>query len=98
MAEVLPSLSRALEPPYHRGLDKTREGIEERTLMRLQYLDALRKLGLRPHDKSTARALGLSLRQCQRIAAGESRVPGPVAKLLRLALQRHVKSAALERL
>jgi hypothetical protein len=69
---------------------KTREGIEERTLMRLQYLDA-RKIGLRPHAKSTARALGLSLRQCQRIAAGESRVPGPVAKLLRLALQRHVK-------
>ena len=35
-----------------------------------QYLAALKKLGLTPASKATAKALGLSLRQCQRIAAG----------------------------
>ncbi len=48
-----------------------------------QYLAALKKLGLTPAGKATAEALGLSLRQCQRIAAG-ARVPEPVAKLLDL--------------
>lgn len=51
-----------------------------------QYLAALAKLGLLPSGKATAAALGLSLRQCQRIAAGHAAVPGPVAKLLELLL------------
>jgi hypothetical protein len=67
-------------------------------MTRLEYLAALRKLGLTPHGQATARALGLSLRQCQRIAAGVSPVPNPVAKLLRLALSRHVTAGELERL
>ena len=52
-----------------------------------QYLAALRRLDLTPAGKATAEALGLSLRQCQRIAAGAP-VPGPVAKLLALLLDR----------
>jgi hypothetical protein len=53
-----------------------------------QYLKALRALGLTPASKATATALGLSLRQAQRIAAGESKVPGPVAQLLACLLKR----------
>jgi hypothetical protein len=52
------------------------------------YLAALRSLGLTPSGKATAAALGLSLRQCQRIAAGVAEVPEPVAKLI-AAYQRH---------
>jgi len=46
------------------------------------YLKSLAKLDLTPASKQTAAALGLSLRQCQRIAAGDCAVPEPVAKLL----------------
>lgn len=53
-----------------------------------QYLAALKSLGLTPSGKATADVLGLSLRQCQRFAAGDSEVPGSVAKLLE-AYQRH---------
>jgi hypothetical protein len=56
-----------------------------------QYLAALHKLGLSPSGKATAEALGLSLRQCQRIAAGESAVPEPVAKLLRVMIRLELK-------
>lgn len=49
-----------------------------------QYLTALRALDLTPSSKKTAEALGLGIRQCQRIAAGDARVPEPVAILLRL--------------
>lgn len=52
-----------------------------------QYLAALKSLGLTPASKATAAALGLSLRQCQRIAAGDCDVPGPVDKLLRMYLR-----------
>lgn len=52
-----------------------------------QYLAALSKLGLSPSGKATAETLGLSLRQCQRIAAGDSDVPGPVEKLIALLLK-----------
>lgn len=48
-----------------------------------QYLAALRKLGLTTASKATAAALGLSLRQCQRIANDASTaVPGPIGRLL----------------
>lgn len=52
-----------------------------------QYLAALAKLGLTPAGKATAAALGLSLRQCQRIAAGRAPVPEPVAILLELSVE-----------
>jgi hypothetical protein len=46
-----------------------------------QYLAALKKLGLTPSGKATAAALGLSLRQCQRLAGGAA-IPEGTAKLL----------------
>jgi transcriptional regulator with XRE-family HTH domain len=52
-----------------------------------QYLAALAKLGLTPSGKQTAEAIGLTLRQAQRIAAGESDVHPAVAKLLRLMIE-----------
>lgn len=58
------------------------------TMTTKQYLAALKSLGLKPSGKATAEILGLSLRQCQRIAAGESAVPGPLAKLLHEYLRR----------
>lgn len=54
-----------------------------------QYLAALQKLGLTRVGKATAEALGLSLRQCQRIAMGQAPVPKPVAKLLTLLVERN---------
>lgn len=50
-----------------------------------QYLAALKKLDLTPAGQATAKALGLSLRQCQRISAGAP-VPEPVALLLAMYL------------
>lgn len=52
-----------------------------------QYLAALAKLGLTPSGKRTAELLGLSLRQCQRLAAGGN-VSATVALLLRM-YERH---------
>lgn len=52
-----------------------------------QYLRALKRLGLTPASKDTARALALSVRQCQRIASGESAVPKHVDLLLRMYLK-----------
>jgi hypothetical protein len=51
-----------------------------------QYLQALRRLKLLPHGNETAKVLGLSHRQVQRLAAG-SPIPGPVAKLLQMYLK-----------
>lgn len=51
-----------------------------------QYLAALKKLGLTRAGKATAETLGLTLRQCQRYAAGDP-VPEPIAKLLRLMIE-----------
>jgi hypothetical protein len=50
-----------------------------------QYLAALMRLGLTPASKATAKALGLSVRHCQRLAAGAP-VPEPVALLLAMYL------------
>lgn len=47
-----------------------------------QYLAALKRLNLTPSGKATAAALGLSLRQCQRIGAGQAPVPQTLALLL----------------
>ena len=52
-----------------------------------QYLKALDALGLTVAGKQTAKALGLGLRHCQRIAAGEVRVPPPVELLLGMYLK-----------
>ena len=51
----------------------------------LQYLKALKRLDLTPAGKATAAALGWTVRQCQRYAAGQA-VPQTVALLLRMYL------------
>lgn len=66
------------------GAEGPRGHPEGHTMTTKQYLAALKELGLTPSGKGTAAALGLSLRQVQRIAAGQAAVPGPVAKLLDL--------------
>ena len=55
-----------------------------------QYLAALKKLDLTPSGKATAAALGLSVRQCQRIACGAAPVPEAVALLLAMYLEHGV--------
>lgn len=55
-----------------------------------EYAATLEKLKMKPAARSTAAALGLSVRQCQRIAAGAAPVTGTLALLLTLLL----KSAA----
>lgn len=66
-------------------------------MTREEYLTALRKLKLTPAGKATAAALGLSLRHCQRIAAGRAVVPKPVAKLLTLLTIRHQRGRGSQR-
>lgn len=61
--------------------------IAESEMTTNQYLAAIEKLGLTPSGQQTADTLGLSLRQCQRIASGHSAVPGPVGKLLSLMIR-----------
>jgi hypothetical protein len=50
-----------------------------------QYIEALRKLGLTPY--AAALYIGISIRQSLRYASGESKIPGPVAKLIRMMLK-----------
>jgi hypothetical protein len=52
-----------------------------------QYLNALDQLGLTIAGKATAKALGLSLRQCMRLSSGDVPVPTPVEKLLQMYLK-----------
>lgn len=53
---------------------------------RKAYLAALEKLGLTPASMSTAEALGVTLRQCQRYAAGE-----PIRQTVVLLLQQYLE-------
>lgn len=52
-----------------------------------QYLTALEALGLTVAGQATAKALGMGVRHCQRIAAGNAPVPSPVEKLLKMYLK-----------
>lgn len=65
---------------------QTARSNEAHTMTTTQYLAALKKLQLTPHGKATSAALGLSLRQLARYAAGEP-IP-PTVGLLLEALQR----------
>jgi hypothetical protein len=56
-----------------------------------QYLAALKRLGLTPASKRTAAALGLTVRQCQRLAAGGN-VSDSVALLLAMYLRHGLPS------
>jgi hypothetical protein len=51
-----------------------------------QYLAALEKLGLKPCGQATAKALGLSVSQCTRIANSKCPVPRQAEIILRLML------------
>lgn len=51
------------------------------------YFDALKELGLPPTDPNTALALGVTLRQVQRYAAGQTPPPVTVTLLLRMYLK-----------
>ncbi len=61
-----------------------------------QYKAALKKLGLTPYARATAKVLGLSLRQCKRLAAGSSPIPGPVDRLLWVLVEHGVPGAWLD--
>jgi hypothetical protein len=52
-----------------------------------QYLAAIKRLGLTTAGQATAKALGLSVRQCKRLASGDSPVTGPVELLLGMYLR-----------
>lgn len=57
-----------------------------------EYRNALDALGLTIAGKATARALGLGVRHCQRLATGEVTVPGPVEKLLKMYIKHGLKN------
>ena len=57
-------------------------------MTRTQYRAAIERLGL--SIVGAAKVLGVSRRQAQRFASGESPVPEPVAKLLRLMIKHNV--------
>ena len=59
----------------------------EAHLTKKQYLAALKKLNLSPSGRATAAALGVTVRQAQRYAAG-AEVPLPIVIILRLMLDR----------
>lgn len=63
------------------------------TMTTKQYLAALKKLDLTPAGQATAAALGLTVRQCQRIAAADCPVPEPIARLLAAYLRHGLPSA-----
>ncbi len=56
-------------------------------MTRIEYLTALKSLGLKPASKATAAALGVSVRQIMRYAAGHP-IPRYVEIILELQLER----------
>jgi hypothetical protein len=59
----------------------------EKKMSERQFVAALKKLGLGVASQRTAAALGVGIRQCQRLAVGEQPVPPPVERLLKMYLQ-----------
>jgi hypothetical protein len=59
-----------------------------------QYRTAIAALGL--SQEGAGRWLGLSGRQGQRYATGESEIPGPVDKLLRIMLKLGIKPSEVD--
>jgi len=62
-------------------------GINTFTMTKTEYLKALKALGLGPASKATVEALGVSIRQIQRLAAGDQRIPKQTELLLRAYLR-----------
>ena len=59
-----------------------------------QYRKAIESLGL--SQQQAARWLGISPRTSQNYALGETRIPEPVAKLLRLTMKLKLKAEDIE--
>ena len=74
-------------PRKPRMLPVKKKRIPREPMSKRQYLISLEALGLTVAGKQTAAALGLGLRQCQRLATGETPVPLPVELLLNLYLK-----------
>jgi hypothetical protein len=68
--------------PYQKKTPDTR-------MSRTEYRNALKTLGM--SRLGAGKILGLSKRQAQRVAAGHSKVPKPVAKLVRLMVKLNLK-------
>jgi hypothetical protein len=66
---------------------KKKKKVARVPMSKRQYLRSIDALDLTVAGQRTARALGLGLRQCQRIAAGKTPVPLPVELLLGLYLR-----------
>jgi len=66
------------------SIRRPRENRENLSVTHTEYLTLIYRLGLKPCSKKTAKYLGLSVRQLQRIYAAQASVPRPVALLLRL--------------
>jgi hypothetical protein len=62
------------------------EDLTTRNMSTRQFLGALDELGLTTASQRTARAIGVSVRRCQRYAAGDASVPNPIARILALYL------------
>lgn len=75
------------EPRATASRSPAREDTRGNAMTKTQYLKTLKELDLTPAGAQTAAVLGLSLRQCQRIAAGTSGVPETLALLLAMYLK-----------
>ena len=83
--KVGPGLPAEPRSPQHPATPARTRGTH--TMTKNQYLAALKKLDLSPASRATAAALGLTVRQCQRLAAGDSPIPETVALLLTMYLE-----------
>jgi hypothetical protein len=59
-----------------------------------KFRNALDELGLTVASQKTSRLLGVGIRQCQRLAAGEQPVPRPVELLLQMYLKHGIEEDA----
>jgi hypothetical protein len=97
---LLTQAAPIIQATYPGNLEETREDTRmtrrsyqktkgKATMSRTEYRAALERLGL--DWKTAGPALGLSRRQAFRLASGESKVPGPAAKLLRLMIRLNLR-------
>lgn len=88
--DALVGAGRQARPLSSRSHKRLRGRAGGHTMTNEEYREALRKLRFKPNSKETAQYLGLSVRQAQRIAAGEFPVPETLAKLIAMYLKHGV--------